>query len=83
LENVSKPCPKCLPDGESLESAITAYVDSMDDCLKADETEYRRRLSLCGDCSELVNGMCISCGCFVAARAAKKGARCAKIEMKW
>jgi hypothetical protein len=51
--------------------------------MKAAPEEYRRRLAICRLCGELANGMCRQCGCYVEARAAKAGAKCAKDGRIW
>ncbi|MCM1578577.1 MAG: DUF6171 family protein [Ruminococcus sp.] len=43
---------------------------------RTEESEYRRRLDLCGSCDKLGEGICGVCGCFVELRAAKKNMQC-------
>ena len=72
-----------MQDGRDLYGMIQERVRLLADDEKAEETEYRRRLSLCGACVELNSGICAQCGCYVEIRAAKRGMRCPHIVPKW
>ena len=37
---------------------------------KTENSEYHRRLSLCGECEFLADGTCLKCGCYPEFRAA-------------
>lgn len=73
-----EPCPVCaekhrIADEEAL---LKEYVDSLSEDLRTDEREYERRLAFCSACERRTGNLCAECGCFVRARAAKKGMRC-------
>ena len=77
-------CRKCLLkdfDEEKYQSLIKKELDWMDEEMKASETEYDKRLSICSGCDKLSAGTCLACGCFVELRAAAKIAACPK--KKW
>lgn len=79
-------CKKCLlnkvfSDGEY--KHMKEYIRSIDDYLKSDEAEYKRRLDICVNCDNLFNGMCRKCGCYVEIRAAIKNNYCPDVEKKW
>lgn len=71
-------CRKCLlnQDSGELYQSIQELIAALPEEEKAAEQEYRRRLALCEGCDKLQNGMCLSCGCFVQVRAAKKRESC-------
>ena len=72
-------CPKCMEDSydeERLNKSIEEYVTSLDEELKAEDTEYRRRLRFCAACECRMGITCSQCGCFIQARAAKKRMHC-------
>ena len=48
-----------------------------------EEEEYKKRLDICKECDNLINGMCKICGCFVEMRAAIKKNYCPNIEKHW
>lgn len=79
-------CIPCLLRGitdEAYEEIISNYIASMDEDMKASDSLYAQRLGWCRKCEFLRNGICRLCGCFVAARAAKKQNRCADVPAKW
>ncbi len=80
-------CRRCLlyEAGESAAlKGVGAYLETLDDDLKADESTYARRLELCLKCDYLISGMCLKCGCYCELRAALKRARCADADnTKW
>ena len=59
------------------------YLNSIDEEIKADDTEYNRRLEICKQCDNLFNGMCKVCGCFVEMRAAVKKNYCPDVNKMW
>ncbi len=72
-------CKKCLllEAGETaIHVGVTDYVNSLDDDIRVDETEYNRRLNFCQGCDFLISGMCYKCGCYVEMRAAVKEQHC-------
>ncbi len=84
MENEKKPCRKCLLqefDSEEYRAKILKEVEWMDEEMRAPEEEYQRRLTLCKACEKLLQGTCLSCGCYVELRAAARGGHCPK--KKW
>lgn len=78
------PC-RCLlkeanPD---LGRIVAEYVDTLPEEARVPEEVYRRRLTACEACDRLADGMCLDCGCYVEARAAKAGLRCPGVPAKW
>ncbi len=49
---------------------LRAYIESLDEEVKASHAAYMERLALCRECGLLLDGMCRACGCFVELRAA-------------
>lgn len=49
---------------------LYAYIERLDEDIKADKALYQERLSVCKECDYLADGMCRACGCFVELRAA-------------
>jgi len=82
-----KPCRQCLledmQDEQAFYGIIQERIRLLPDEERANEAEYRRRLSLCRACGELRRGTCAQCGCYVEIRAAKRTARCADVSPKW
>lgn len=72
-------CRKCLereiPEGELLEY-LDGYVASLPEVIRADESVYKERLEKCADCKHRITYTCTLCGCYVQARAAKRGLCC-------
>ncbi|MBE5802822.1 MAG: hypothetical protein E7319_11140 [Clostridiales bacterium] len=78
------PC-RCLlkeanPD---LGTIVADYVSSLPEDAKAPDDLYRRRLDACQICDRLADGMCLDCGCYVEARAAKQKQRCPHVPPLW
>lgn len=78
------PC-RCLlkqanPD---LGKIVADYVDSLPDDARVPEEVYRRRLAACEACNRLADGMCLDCGCYVEARAAKARMKCPGTPSRW
>ncbi len=74
-----RPCYRCLlrdMDKDAYFDQLQAYIDRMAAEERAEEALYEERLQICTSCSELVSGMCRSCGCFVELRAAMRKGRC-------
>lgn len=79
-------CRKCLLDKvfeEDEYKNLKDYLNSIDEEIKADDTEYNRRLEICKQCDNLFNGMCKVCGCFVEMRAAVKKNYCPDVNKMW
>ena len=51
--------------------------------LRAPAELVRSRLAVCKSCDCLLSGMCVKCGCFVEARAAKAVQHCPFTPSKW
>jgi len=80
------PCPRCLLseiDGQTVYRSVKAYVDSLPEELRAPAELVRSRLAVCKSCDCLLSGMCVKCGCFVEARAAKAVQHCPFAPSKW
>ena len=79
-----KPC-RCLlaESWPSLGETVAAYVAALPEEERAPEHVYRARLDLCLACEHLRDGTCALCGCYVEARAAKRGQRCPGVPPKW
>ena len=79
-------CRKCLlaeTDLQEVLGSVREYVESLPPDKKADDKEYARRLEICKGCGNLADGMCVKCGCYVEARAAKINADCPDEKDKW
>lgn len=79
-------CRKCLLREESQEEyfqKLDAYIAGLDEEVRVDQELYEERLKLCGTCTNLLNGMCRLCGCFVELRAALKVRKCPAPDRKW
>ena len=79
-------CRKCLlseVDPEGVYRSVAEYIASLDSSVRCDEEVYRERLRHCTACDQLTDGMCLFCGCYVEARAAKKKQNCPGIPHKW
>lgn len=79
-------CRKCLlkdmPEATYF-SNLYNYIDRLDEDIKADKEEYNRRLNLCKECDNLLNGMCRICGCYVELRAVIEKNSCPNMEKRW
>lgn len=79
-------CRKCLledMDEADFLTDLRRHIAAYPADKRVEEAEYRRRLSICKDCEQLVDGMCAKCGCYVELRALKIGMYCANSEKKW
>ncbi len=80
-------CKKCLllEAGERVTySEIMDYVATLDKHDLADESLFKRRISFCRECENLLSGMCLKCGCYVEVRARLKKADCPNYNnRKW
>lgn len=65
------------------DAVLESYLNSMEENLKTDPETYAERIALCGSCGQLSGGVCRMCGCFVRARAAKRGMSCPLAVPKW
>lgn len=83
---VRKPCIRCLlQDMDSGEAyrTLKKYLDSFDEAIRTEDTEYARRLQICRTCPSLREGICMKCGCFVEARALRKQGKCPHEKPRW
>lgn len=83
---MKKPCRKCLLaayDPEGALQTIREMIEVMPPEQRADEAEYRRRLSICENCGELNAGVCGKCGCYTELRAAKRNQYCPHEQHFW
>ncbi|MGN0552809.1 MAG: DUF6171 family protein [Oscillospiraceae bacterium] len=84
---MSRPfCKKCFfseIDRNGIYKDISELIAALPSERRTDETEYRRRLKICGECDFLGEGTCGKCGCFVELRAAKKDMHCPSEEHLW
>ncbi|MCM1488567.1 MAG: DUF6171 family protein [Firmicutes bacterium] len=79
------PC-RCLlaEAGEyQLAENIREYTENLGEDIKAESSLYQKRLKICEKCSDLLNGTCLKCGCYVEMRAAVKHNRCPSEEKYW
>jgi hypothetical protein len=79
-------CKKCLLDElfeEKEYQHLQDYINNLDKHIKTEDEEYKKRLGICMQCDNLINGMCKICGCFVEMRAAVKKNYCPDIEKYW
>ena len=79
LRPLKEICFRCFSESVSdreLIYSIDDYVNSLDDTVRCDDSEYARRLALCGDCAERAGINCRQCGCFIQARCAKRAVSC-------
>ena len=67
-----------------LEEELQQYIANMPEELKVSDEIFNERLKQCNVCEYCHQGICRFCGCFVAARAAKKKMYCPHPERsKW
>ena len=79
-------CRRCLLDElfeEKEYKHLQDYIEHLDKCIKTEDEEYKKRLGICKECDNLINGMCKICGCFVEMRAAVKKNYCPDIDKHW
>ena len=77
-ENV-RTCRRCLlyEMGENADyQNLYAYIEGLEEEIRAPRPLYEQRLARCKDCDLLLSGMCRACGCFVELRAAIAANRC-------
>ncbi len=79
-------CRKCLLHEDSEEAyfeKLDAYIAGLNADDRVDQELYEKRLRICRDCPNMINGMCRLCGCFVELRAALKVRKCPDVERRW
>lgn len=79
-------CKKCLlkdsPNAEYFTN-LYEYINNLEEDIKVNDEEYERRLNICIECPEYLQGMCRVCGCFVELRAVILENECADVERRW
>lgn len=82
-----KDCKRCLllqTGGEVTLKEIMSQLNSVEKELRADDETYKKRLSECKKCDNLLAGMCTKCGCYVEYRAGIKNKDCPDCDnQKW
>ena len=79
-------CRKCLLKDMSEKEFfynMYRYISNLPEDDKVSNSEYERRLKKCGECTNLLNGICRICGCFVEMRAAISVKHCPNSAPKW
>lgn len=79
-------CRKCLLRGETEAEyfrKLENYIARLDEDVRVEQEIYESRLEKCGQCTNLTNGMCRLCGCYVELRAALKVRKCPDMDRKW
>lgn len=79
-------CPKCTWTKEMLEKEkikLQDYIANIPQEDKVSDAEYEKRLMLCDSCSEMRDGLCGQCGCYVAVRAVRKTGYCPHVRARW
>lgn len=61
---------------ENFAEELIGYINALPEDLRTSEEEHARRLAACAECPGNREGLCRYCGCYVAARAAKKNLSC-------
>lgn len=76
-------CKKCLLQdmGKEEYAKISSYIDALGEEARVDSKVEERRLGICKECENLLDGTCLKCGCYVEIRAAMKMGRCP--QKKW
>jgi hypothetical protein len=74
-------CKKCLllasGDFENYK-LVKEYIQKIPENEKSEDKLYSNRLEKCKNCSFLISGTCLKCGCYVEFRAAFKKKHCPK-----
>ncbi len=84
---MAQECKKCLlyesAEGDILND-IKEKIAKFPESDKVSEDEYKKRLSFCKDCDNLISGVCMKCGCYVEFRAAFQKQKCPDVRCrKW
>lgn len=78
-------CKKCLllqSGDEDNYRLVKQYIAKIKPEDKCNEEIYAKRLENCKNCDNLINGVCIKCGCYVEFRAAFKNKKCPDTKLK-
>lgn len=62
--------------GRNLENEVRRFIGQLESTEKVDDATYTYRLEKCMSCKKCHSGICMVCGCVVAARAAKRKMDC-------
>lgn len=79
-------CKRCLLSefgSEDIKKTISELIEATPEEKKTDKSTYDKRLSICKECDELIEGMCRKCGCYVELRALQKVRKCPHENRKW
>lgn len=83
-EQTRVPCRCLLADNwPELHRTVAEYVALLPEEQRVSGDIYQARLAVCGQCPHLRDGTCALCGCYVEARAAKKGQKCPDVPARW
>lgn len=73
-------CRRCLlseiADKAASYQSVVQHIERIPERLRASQKMYEQRLRTCKTCSELNEGTCMQCGCYVEMRAATKNIHC-------
>lgn len=80
-----RPCRCLLMDSGQQDMArlVADYIATLPEESRVPEDVYKARLALCQGCEALHSGTCACCGCYVEARAAKRGLACPDAPPRW
>lgn len=79
-------CKRCLlreQSGEEYMQKLENYIAGLDEEDRVSQEIYEKRLIICSDCENLMQGMCRLCGCFVELRASLRVRKCPSVPAKW
>lgn len=79
-------CKRCLllkKPGEEYFQKLENYIAGLDEEDRVSQEIYEKRLTTCGTCEYLMDGMCRLCGCFVELRASLRVRKCPSVPAKW
>ncbi len=85
-QNPERICKRCLLADFAPEEYLVnmrTYLSGLDEDIKVEDNLYRDRLSVCGKCDKLNEGICRICGCFVEYRAAIRIKSCPDLTPRW
>ena len=72
-------CKRCLLrewNETEYREKLEKYIEGLELSVRTEEQLYEKRLLLCKACEKLIEGTCLSCGCYVELRAAVKSSHC-------
>lgn len=80
-------CRACLLrdtlDEAAYRQTVLRVRDALSPRLRAPDTLYEQRLSLCLTCDQLQGGTCMRCGCLVEMRAMRLDQHCPPPKKRW